>query len=172
MRNARTRRFWLRVGLAAAAVVLLAGSTSVVSAATAPPAAVPAVSASPLAGTFVPLPPTRIADSRITMSFPTLRALETDDLQLVGRGGIPMTGVAAGVLNVTVADSQHGGYLTVWPSGRSRPDSSNVNFGGGRAVANMVIVPVDNPMSGTISIYNGSHGSTDVLVDVQGYIRS
>jgi len=55
----------------------------------------------------VPLPPTRIADSRITMSFPTLRALETDDVQLFGRGGIPMTGVAAGVLNVTVADSQH-----------------------------------------------------------------
>ncbi|MFD4245034.1 hypothetical protein ACFWP3_26120 [Streptomyces sp. NPDC058525] len=46
------------------------------------------------------------------------------------------------VLNVTVTDPKSDGHLTVWPSGTTRPDSSNLNWTTGRTVANLVTVPV------------------------------
>jgi len=160
-------KHWKRIAVAAAAsLALLAGGMSAV-ASTA--AAAPAPAAAQIAGTIVMLPPTRIADSRIVLSFMTFHAVEQQDLQIVGRGGVPMTGVAGVILNVTAVGGQQGGYLTVWPVDQSRPNTSNVNFQAGQDIANTVIVSLPQP-DGTVSIFNGSYGDTDVLVDVEGYI--
>ena len=124
----------------------------------------------PASGTTVMLNPNRIADSRMTLSFPTFQPGWSQDLQVAGRGGVPLTGVAAVVLNVTAVGPQRGGYLTVWPFGTTRQWTSSVNFAAGQNIANTVIVRVSS--DGTISIYNGSGGNVDVLVDVEGYIPS
>jgi hypothetical protein len=162
-----TPKRWKRTVVAAAgSIALLAGGMSVVvstAAAESTPAAAQA------AGTIVMLPPTRIADSRSWMSFPTFHGTEQQDLQIVGRGGVPMTGVAGVILNVTAVDEQQAGYLTVWPFDQPRPASSNVNFQAGQNIANTVIVSLPQP-DGTIRIFNGSFGDIDVLVDVEGYI--
>ncbi len=71
------------------------------------------------------------------------------------------------VLNVTATDTtQAGGFLTVYPTGVALPNTSSINFGAGQSVPNLVQVGIGN--GGFISIYNFI-GSTDVIVDVEGY---
>ncbi len=85
---------------------------------------------------------------------------------VVGRGGIPATGVGAVALNVTVTEPTTASYLTVWPTGASRPLASNLNFSAGQTVANSVITKVGT--NGSISIFNNS-GAAHVVVDVLGW---
>ncbi|MCU1400139.1 MAG: hypothetical protein JWN62_3248 [Acidimicrobiales bacterium] len=88
------------------------------------------------------------------------------DLSVLGRGGLPSTKVGSVALNVTVAGATAGGFVTVFPTGGTRPTASNLNFVAGQVVPNMVIVPVG--ASGRITLYN-SNGSTDLAVDVLGW---
>ena len=88
------------------------------------------------------------------------------DLPVLGRGGVPTSGVGSVVLNVTVTRPSATSFVTVWPTGQPRPNASNLNFVAGQTVPNMVIVPVG--AGGQISIFNES-GTTDVLVDVLGW---
>jgi hypothetical protein len=88
------------------------------------------------------------------------------ELQVTGRAGIPPEGVSAAVLNVTATGPTSNGYLTVWPTGVSRPTASNVNFVGGQTVPNLVFARVGD--DGKVSIYN-PYGATHVVVDVQGW---
>ena len=82
---------------------------------------------------------------------------------MVGRGGVPSTGVGAVAVNVTVTDPSAPSYVTVFPSGKPKPNSSNLNFAAGQTVANMTIVPVGP--DGRISLTNYD-GTTDLVVDV------
>ena len=90
----------------------------------------------------------------------------TFNLTVVGRGGVPGSGVGSVALNVTVTNPTVAGYLTVWPAGADRPLASNLNFVPGQTVPNMVIVPVG--ANGQVSIYANS-GTADVIVDVLGW---
>ncbi len=91
----------------------------------------------------------------------------TVQLPVVGRGGMPAAGVGSVVLNVTATGATAESYLTVWPTGRSKPNASSLNFAAWRTVPNMVIVPVGS--DGSISIFNAT-GQSHVLVDVLGWI--
>ena len=91
-------------------------------------------------------------------------------VQVTGQGGVPATGVSAVALNVTVADPTAAGYITVWPSGTPRPETSNLNFQAGQNIPNLVIVPVGP--DGKIQLYNGSPGTVQLIADVAGYILS
>jgi M6 family metalloprotease-like protein len=88
------------------------------------------------------------------------------DLTVVGRGGVPASGVGAVALNVTVTNPTNSSFLTVWPTGAERPLASNLNFVGGQTIPNMVIVPVG--AGGQVSFYNNT-GGVDVVVDVLGW---
>jgi hypothetical protein len=128
------------------------------------------VSGSPTAaGTFQALPAHRILDTRVGIGGPraSLQALATRALTVVGANGVPRTGVRAVVLDVTVTGPTANGYLTVYPNGQPRPNTSSVNFVPGQTVANLVIVPVST--SGQIMLFNGSVGPIDVVADVVGY---
>ncbi len=82
---------------------------------------------------------------------------------------IPPNGVGAAVVNVTVTHTQSSGYLTAYPANTTRPTVSNVNFLKGQTVANLATVRVQD---GKISIYNGSAGTVDIVVDIAGYYLS
>ncbi|MBT2454171.1 hypothetical protein [Streptomyces sp. ISL-86] len=56
------------------------------------------------------------------------------------------------MLNVTVTDPKSDGHLTGWPTGTTRPDSSNLNWTTGSTVANLVTVPVGD--DGKVEIAN------------------
>lgn len=87
---------------------------------------------------------------------------------MLGRHGIPGTGVAAVVLNVTVTQSLAPGYLSVHPADQERTSASAINYLGAETIANQVIVPPGT--TGVVALY--AHSSTHVIVDVAGYILS
>jgi hypothetical protein len=85
---------------------------------------------------------------------------------VAGVGGVPSSGVRAVLMNVTVAGPTAPSYLTIFPSGTARPNSSSLNFVAGQAVPNLVTATVGT--NGKVTIYNFA-GSTHVLFDVVGW---
>jgi hypothetical protein len=119
-------------------------------------------------GTFFSLTPTRILDTREGNGAPTgpLGGGKTLQLQVGGRGGVPSTNVSTVVLNLTVTGPTSAGFLTVYPTGVTRPTVSNLNFTSGWTGANAVTVPLGT--DGKIDIYNPA-GNVSVIADVVGY---
>lgn len=124
-------------------------------------------------GSYLALSPARITDTRTGSGYPnagaTLGPGSTLAVQATGVGGVPPSGVAAVLVNVTVTNTTAAGYLTVYPAGVSRPSASNLNWTAGATVANRVLVPVG--AGGQISLYN-QNGSADVVVDVDGFFST
>ena len=156
-----------------AVVVALVGIVGSISGGGEPAGAAPAVQA-----TFQGLTPARLLETRPLPNnttdgdfHPSAKAGpdSTTDVTVVGRGGVPATGVGAVALNVTVAEPETTSYITVYPKGVARPNASNLNMVAGQTVANSVIVPVG--ADGQVSLYNES-GSTQLIVDVLGWFPS
>lgn len=124
-------------------------------------------------GFYIPLTPARIADTRPNSGEPyanqPLGSQQSLNIQVAGVGGVPTSGVAAAVLNVTVTDTTANSFLSVYPAGESNPGTSTLNWGAGSTVANRVVVPLGT--NGQITVYNYS-GTTDVVVDVSGYFAT
>ncbi len=121
----------------------------------------PRASSSP--GRFVPVTPSRLADTR---SGPAVAAKGTLRVPVAGRGGVPAEGASAVVLNVTATETTDAGYLTVWPSGVARPLASNLNVEHpGQTIPNQVIVPIGS--DGAVNVF--SLTSAHVVVDVAGW---
>jgi hypothetical protein len=78
--------------------------------------------------------------------------------------------VSAAALNVIAVGPATAGYLTMYPSGQTRPMASTLNFVKGQVIANFAMARLS--ASGSIDIYNGSGGPIDIVVDVSGYVRS
>ncbi|MET7394507.1 choice-of-anchor D domain-containing protein [Dactylosporangium sp. NPDC005572] len=119
-------------------------------------------------GTFQPLTPSRILDTREGNGAPKapLGANQTLHLQVLGRGGVPQGAISAVVLNVTVVSPTSAGYLTVFPTGVARPLASNLNYQAGWIGANAVTVPIGT--GGKVDIFNPG-GNVHVVADVLGY---
>lgn len=122
--------------------------------------------------TFTGLAPSRVLDTRSGLGAPKaqLAPKQTLTVQITGKGGVPATGVASVVLNVTVVKPTSSGYVTAYPAGGGRPVVSNLNFTAGQTVPNLVVVPVST--DGKVSFFNGQAGRTDLLADVAGYFNS
>jgi hypothetical protein len=120
-------------------------------------------------GSLHSVTPTRILDTRYGTgaSAGAVPAGGTVVLQVTGRGGVPTNDVIAAVLNVTVTAPSAAGFVTVYPSGAAVPSSSNLNFGAGQTVPNLVTVAVS--ASGQVSLRNGSPGSVQLIADVSGW---
>ncbi len=123
------------------------------------------------AGQYVALTPARILDTRSWIGgiAGPIAGGQTITPQVTGRGGVPASGVAAVVLNVTVTQTTRSGFLTAYPAGAPRPTASNVNWVKGETVANRVMVPVGS--TGRVALYN-SYGDTQIVVDVTGYLTT
>ncbi len=137
-------------------------------------------------GTYEPISPARIVDTRCSASpapsfcsnehLPSndakvpLQANTPEAVQVTGDGGIPSSGVSAVVLNLTAVDYSADGYLTAYPeSSGPAPVVSNVNFSVGQGpVPNRVIVQVSS--TGAIDVV--SNVGSDFIVDVNGYFTS
>jgi hypothetical protein len=133
------------------------------------------VSGSTLA--FYPLTPCRVADTRHSgypqglgppsltggqeRQFPILNATTTCN--------IPSSGVAAYSLNFAVVPHGPLGYMTVWPTGESRPTVSTLNDIPGQIIANAAIVTA-GASSGEVSVYPTN--DTDVVIDINGYFAA
>ncbi|MET1004870.1 MAG: endonuclease/exonuclease/phosphatase family protein, partial [Propionibacteriaceae bacterium] len=87
-------------------------------------------SQAPATTKYQALTPSRLLDTRTGLGAPkaVVPAAGKVDLIVAGHGGVPLTGVSAVVLNVTVTQPAVGGYATVFPAGVTRPDASTINF--------------------------------------------
>ncbi len=125
--------------------------------------------APPLGGTYRALAPARLLDTRAGVGAPkgAVPANGTVHLQVLGRGGVPASGVSAVVLNVTADEATKAGYLTVYADGGAYPGTSNVNFLAGQSVPNLVIAPVGS--NGKVALHSTSSGTVRIIADVSGY---
>lgn len=119
------------------------------------------------AGTFVPVGAARLLDTRTGNGAP--RAMVPSGgsvaVQILGRGGIPSSGVSSVVLNVTATAPTGAGFVTVYPDGTTRPGTSNVNYLLGETVPNLVVVPLG--ADGKVRLYSSM--GTQLIADVSGY---
>ncbi len=102
-----------------------------------------------------------------------VRLIDTRDRPVhgVARGSVIVLDVARGdevptavALNVTAVDPVDAGFLTVFPTGVLRPQTSNLNVTPRRTVANFAVTPVS--ADGQVSVY--TFGRTDIIVDLVG----
>ena len=122
-----------------------------------------------VAGGFVPIDPTRLADTRQAGATGYRYDGDTNSflVGVVTRAGIPAAAEAAAV-NVTVTEAGGPGFVTAWPDGLARPTASNLNYVAGQTVPNAVTVGLG--ATGAIELY--TLASADLVVDVNGWFRS
>ncbi|HEV8065785.1 MAG TPA: Ig domain-containing protein, partial [Acidimicrobiales bacterium] len=140
------------------------------------------------AGLFVPLAPYRVCDTRPGNPSGLTGGDANCEDQTLGSGGtlgyipvlgttpsgtsadgVPLTGVSAVVLNVTVLDATAAGELTIWPSAVAQPAAWNVAWTAGATVSKRIVLDLQG--ANDLEAYN-SAGSTDITVDIDGYYTS
>ena len=120
---------------------------------------------------FLPAP-ARVLDSRsngvtfdgVGQAIGVLAGGSTTEVVLGGRGSVPLNAKAV-VLNVTVTEAAGAGYLTVFPCGVPRPNSSNLNYSTGQTVPNSVVVKLGT--AGKVCVY--TQAATHVVMDEAAY---
>src|SRR4051812_31885328 len=97
------------------------------------------------AGDFVPLAGGRLVDTRLGTGAPkaVVGPGKTITFAAVGLAGVPATGVRAVYLTTAVIGPTAATYLTLYPSGTTKPSMSNLNAAASSpALSNSAIVPV------------------------------
>jgi hypothetical protein len=117
----------------------------------------------------VALAPARIVDTRTGVGAPAAKvaAGSTTTVAVLGRGGVPTVGVGAVSVTLTAVGPTTTTALTAYPTGAARPASPSLTVPTARTRTNWVIVPV--AADGTITVH--STAQTNVVVDVQGYVK-
>jgi hypothetical protein len=119
---------------------------------------------------FVPITPCRLVDSRDngrggSFGPPSLAGGTSRDIPVQqGNCAIPASARAYSV-NMTVVPAGFLGFLSLYPTGTTRPVVSTLNSWNGRVVANAAIVPAGT--SGGITVY--ASDNTHIIIDINGY---
>ncbi|MEV4557082.1 N-acetylmuramoyl-L-alanine amidase [Kitasatospora sp. NPDC049285] len=118
--------------------------------------------------------PARLLDTRAGLGAPAAKvgAQKSITLQVAGAdlgGGKSVPNdITAVVLNVTATNPTSSSFVAVYPNGQARTAASNLNFGAGQTIPNLVVVPVVN---GKVDLYNND-GTVDLIADISGYYRT
>jgi hypothetical protein len=127
---------------------------------------------------FVPIAPKRAYDSRFVAPLGPLpnntnRVISVANSFVTGTGTletsdiIPATARAI-AYNLTIADTVGSGFLSVNPGNATAPGGSSINwFQSGMSLANGLVGSLDN--SRQIKVFCGGGGTTDFIVDINGY---
>jgi pimeloyl-ACP methyl ester carboxylesterase len=86
-------------------------------------------------------------------------------LSVLGRGGIPTSGVSSVVLNLKALNPAGDGWGHVYPAGTARQTGSSINYRSGETVSNVVFAKVG--ADGNVDIYTSK--TADYVVDIQGW---
>jgi DNA-binding beta-propeller fold protein YncE len=120
---------------------------------------------------FYPLPPCRVADTRYSsypqgLGPPYLTAGDERAFPILNAAACNIPSSAA-VYSLNFSVVPHGplGYMTVWPTGETRPTVSTLNDIPGQIIANAAIVVAGT--GGDVSVYPTN--DTDLVIDINGY---
>jgi len=122
---------------------------------------------------FVGITPVRVLDTRGAAGGPIgvpaakkLGAGETINVAVGNVGAIPADATSVAV-NITIdEDATLKSFLTVWPAGQTRPNTSANNAEPGLVSANSAIFQLG--ADGKLSVFN-QQGTVNVIMDVTGY---
>lgn len=129
-----------------------------------------ASAAVPVRGTFTPLDPARVLDTRdgtgVAGQHPgPLGEGQVTKLHMAGVAGVPETGAGAVVLNITATAAPEAGYIVAFPCGLPRPNASSLNFAKGVDTPNLVTVKLGT--NGDVCIFAAKE--TQLVADVSGF---
>ncbi|MEJ7800185.1 MAG: hypothetical protein WKF60_06680, partial [Ilumatobacter sp.] len=111
--------------------------------------------------------PTRVVDTREGIGAPAQKVNPNFTLQIPMRGvGEVGNDATAVVVNLTATNVAGPSFVTIWPGGEGRPDTSNLNVLGGQTLANLAFCRVGT--DGTVMVGNPLQ-DCDIIVDVVGY---
>ena len=120
---------------------------------------------------IVPVSPLRVFDTRpgeaqglVSVVKQKYGAANILRVKVTGVAGVPESGVGAVSLNVTVAEPDGAGFVTVFPCG-VQPIASSLNYTAGQVVPNAVIAPVS--AAGEVCFF--SSVNTHLLADINGW---
>ncbi|HEX4015252.1 MAG TPA: IPT/TIG domain-containing protein [Frankiaceae bacterium] len=124
------------------------------------------------AGAFTTLPSAHILDTTTGLGAPLAPVAANGTLSFTvgGQGGVPASGAASVVLNITAKASKAAGNFTVYSTGAAKPAGTNQTFATGVSISNLVTVALGT--GGQVTIANGSTGTTAFTADVLGYFLS
>jgi hypothetical protein len=108
--------------------------------------------------------PTRIADTRSGQGWPS-RLGPAATASIAAPATVVNADTRALATNVTAVLPTSATYLTVWPSGAARPNTSNLNPTAGSVVPNAVQTMIGS--DGRFNVFNAG-GYCDVVIDVVG----
>ncbi len=121
---------------------------------------------------FVAMTPCRVVDTRVGQGFtgafgpPSLTGGVSRTFPIRSSTTCSVPAIAqAYSFNVTVVPHGVLGFLTVYPTGQTRPNASTLNDDPGVVIANAAIVPAGT--SGSIDVY--ALQSTELVMDINGY---
>ncbi len=122
-------------------------------------------------GTMSTVAPTRSVDTRSGLGARkgVVASGATLAVGLTGRTLVPSTNVAAVAMTVTAVHPTAAGSISTWDDGYPRPGTRNVSYVASQNASVFVIAPVGP--DGKVDFYNKG-GSTDLVVDVLGYVRA
>ncbi|MCW2667777.1 MAG: hypothetical protein JWN57_2739 [Frankiales bacterium] len=126
------------------------------------------VSASPASAQgYVALPqPVRVGDSRTGSHLPRGRIRGPAELRLDAAVPAGATGV---VLNVTATGASAPGFVTVYPAGTARPETSHVTFPAGLTQANEVLAGLGTGRRVVLDVGGSRSAAAALVVDLVGY---
>ncbi len=150
----------------------------------APTAHTESTTTAPVPGSYTPVTPYRVCDTRPAgngiarnqcnddstgAGQGPLTAGATRVITVDSFGGLPPSGVTAVVVNVTAVAPTISTFLSIFPDGVPNPGTSNLNPSAGTALANLVEVGVST--AGKIDVFNVV-GTVNVVVDIEGYVSA
>jgi len=109
----------------------------------------------------------RLLDTRTGLGAPTgpVATGGTLVLQVADRSGVPLDGVTAVTMNVTVTQTTGPGFITVYPCDTARPTAANLTYAGKQTISNLVTVKLSS--AGTVCMF--AYAGTHLVADVAGY---
>jgi hypothetical protein len=117
---------------------------------------------------LITVEPFRILDTRSGLGQTApgpISAGQTVSFRVAGVGPVPANATAV-VINLTATEATAATFVTAWPDGRDRPDTSVLNVTAGEDVANMITADLSG---GRLALYN-SVGTVHLVADVAGYL--
>lgn len=117
---------------------------------------------------FVPIAPCRVVDTRMGnpgLGGGELSGGEERTFAIAGNQNCHISTAAGYALNITAIPEHSLGYLTIWPTGSTRPTVSTLNSWDGRVKANAMLVAAGS--DGSVNAF--ATDATQLVIDVTGY---
>lgn len=116
---------------------------------------------------FTPISPVRTLDTRSGLGG-TRPTIQSKPIPLQVHGSLVPDTATGVIMNVTAAEVTGLSFVTVWPGGASKPQTSNLNLAPGVTSANLTVTGIGE--NGTVSL-NDEFNRSHLIGDIAGWLE-